>query len=373
MSSFYTLFGVFIASLIVSPAIVMGVSYLLRKYAILDRPEKYKIEKGRPPAPYGIWVSIFIVLLLFIPLILLYWWFSPTLEKRLLIMLILWGILTCVSFIDDLDTIGKSKISVPPLFRLSMQIIIGAIIGMTSIKISYISWAFWGILDLTGYSWDLILGDIHMTFYILPILITIFWYLLVFNAVNFSDWVPGLAGGFSLISFIILGGLALKLLFIDTSSAAEENSHFLLIILAIIIPVTFFVTRLDISRRWLMGDSGTIMLGFLIATLAIIAGGKIATAMAVIGIYLIDLVYVITTRILKGKNPLKWDQSTHLHFRLLELGLSSSQIRTIIFSLTAIFWLSAIFLSTVGKIILLGFITMITIFLTEILSLVKKK
>lgn len=54
MSSFYTLFGVFIASLIVSPAIVMGVSYLLRKYAILDRPEKYKTEKGRPPAPYGI-------------------------------------------------------------------------------------------------------------------------------------------------------------------------------------------------------------------------------------------------------------------------------------------------------------------------------
>ncbi len=32
-----------------------------------------------------------------------------------------------------------------------------------------------------------------MTFYILPILMTIFWYLLVFNAVNFSDGVPGLA------------------------------------------------------------------------------------------------------------------------------------------------------------------------------------
>ena len=59
--------------------------------------------------------------------------------------------------------------------------------------------------------------------------------------------------------------------------------------------------------------------------------------MAVIGIYLIDLVYVITSRILKGKNPLKGDQSSHLHFRLLELGLSASQIRTIIFSLTAIF------------------------------------
>ncbi len=373
MSSISILFGIFIASLIISPLIVRIISSLLRKYAILDRPEKYKNERWRPPAPYGIGVSIFIVLLLFVPVILLYWGFSPTLEKRLIIMLVLWGILTLISFMDDLDTIGKSKIAIPPLFRLAMQIVVGAIIGMTSIKISYISWAFWGILDLTGYSWEVILGDIQMTFYLLPILITIFWYVLVFNAVNFSDWVPGLAGGFSLISFIILGGLALKLLFIDTSLAAEENSKFLLVILAIIIPVTFFVTRLDISRRWLMGDSGTIMLGFLIATLAIIAWGKIATAMAVIGIYLIDLVYVITSRILKWKNPLKWDQSSHLHFRLLELGLSASQIRTIIFSLTAIFWLSAIFLTTIGKVILLGFITIITIFLTEILTLVKKK
>ena len=373
MPPFFILIGIFIASLIVSPLIVSSVSFLLRKYAILDRPEKYKSEQGRPPAPYGIWVSIFIVLLIFIPGVLLWWDFSATLEKRLLIMLILWGVLTIISFIDDLDTIGKSKIAIPPLFRLAMQIVVGAIIGMTSIKISYISWAFWGILDLTGYSWEVILGDLHMTFYLLPILITILWYVLVFNAVNFSDWVPGLAGGFSLISFIILGGLAIKLLFIDTSLAAEENSKFLLVILAIIIPVTFFVTRLDISRRWLMGDSGTIMLGFLIATLAIIAWWKIATAMAVIGIYLIDLVYVITTRILKGKNPLKWDQSTHLHFRLLELGLSQSQIRTIVFSLTAVFGVSAIFLPTIGKIILLFFITIISIFLTEILSLVKRK
>jgi UDP-N-acetylmuramyl pentapeptide phosphotransferase/UDP-N-acetylglucosamine-1-phosphate transferase len=95
----------------------------------------------------------------------------------------------------------------------------------------------------------MVLGDIHVTLYFVPILITIFWYVLVFNAVNFSDGVPGLAGGFSLISFIILGGLAMKLLLIDTSSAATQNSHFLLVMLAIIIPVTFFVTRLDISRR----------------------------------------------------------------------------------------------------------------------------
>lgn len=47
------------------------------------------------------------------------------------------------------------------------------------------------------------------------------------------------------------------------------------------------------------------MLAFLIATLAIIGGGKIATALSVLGIYVIDFAYVITSRLLAGKNPMK--------------------------------------------------------------------
>lgn len=76
-------------------------------------------------------------------------------------------------------------------------------------------------------------------------------------------------------------------------------------ILAIVIPATYLLTKADIARRLIMGDSGTIMLAFLIATFSIIAGGKIATAASVLGIYLIDFIHVITTRILKGKNPMK--------------------------------------------------------------------
>jgi UDP-GlcNAc:undecaprenyl-phosphate GlcNAc-1-phosphate transferase len=123
--------------------------------------------------------------------------------------------------------------------------------------------------------------------------------------VNFSDGVPGLTGGFALISFVILGILAIKLLLTDETIASQENSRFLLSLLAIIIPITYFLTRADISRQVIMGDSGTIMLAFLLATLAIVGGGKIATALSVLGIYVIDLVYVVTTRIMSGQNPMK--------------------------------------------------------------------
>ena len=54
-------------------------------------------------------------------------------------MLIIGGCITLVSFIDDMDTIHQSPISIPPLMRLLMQIGVGAIIGLTSIKISYMS------------------------------------------------------------------------------------------------------------------------------------------------------------------------------------------------------------------------------------------
>jgi hypothetical protein len=57
----------------------------------------------------------------------------------------------------------------------------------------------------------------------------------------------------------------------------------------------------------------------------------------------------------------------------MELGLSQHQIRWIIYSLSAVFGIAAIFLPTIGKIILFAIIALITIFLTEILEKVKKK
>lgn len=160
-------------------------------------------------------------------------------------------------------------------------------------------------MSLSDYFFQFSLAGSLYTIYYIPLILTVFWYVLVFNSINFSDGIPGLTGGFSLISFVILAFLAIKLYLTDTTEASQENSQFILILLAILIPITFLVTRLDIRRLGIMGDSGTIILGFFIATLAIIAGGKIATAMSVIGIYLIDFVYVIGLRILNGKNPMK--------------------------------------------------------------------
>lgn len=373
MSLFVQLITLLLISVALAPIILRGVTFLLRRYGCLDRPHLYKTEKWRSPAPYGAGVAIIVMLLVLSPLIFLYGWFSPLLEKRLLIVIVIGVLISLISFVDDMDTIGKSRIRVPPIVRLLMQISVWVIIGLTSIKISYLSSVFWGIIAIDEFYSIIRIWGMELILYWLPLGVTLFWYVLVFNSVNFSDGVPWLTGGFALISFVILGILAIKLILTDETLASQENSRFLLTILAIIIPITFFLTRADISRQVIMGDSGTIMLAFLIATLAIIWGGKIATALAVLGIYVIDFVYVVTKRTISWKNPMKWDQSTHLHFRLMELGLTQREIRIIVYTLTAIFGLSAIVLSGVGKIILIVVISIITVFLTEILVHVKKR
>lgn len=88
------------------------------------------------------------MLVILTPLIFLFGDFSPLLEKRLLIVLIIGIGISLVSFVDDMDTIGRSPVRVPPIVRLLMQIGVGTIIGLTSIKIAYMSGIFGDIIDL---------------------------------------------------------------------------------------------------------------------------------------------------------------------------------------------------------------------------------
>lgn len=205
MSFALEIFIIFIASCIISPLVLWCVDLCLRRYKLLDRPHLYKSEAGREPVPYGAGISIILTLFVFVPILYGILEFTPILEHRLHIILIIAIIIGLISFVDDMDTIGHSRIRVSPMFRLIMQIGVGIVIGLTSIKIAYVSNIFGGIVDLTAYHFDFLLGgDIYSIYYI-PVIVTVFWYVLVFNSVNFSDGVPGLTGGFALISFIIMG------------------------------------------------------------------------------------------------------------------------------------------------------------------------
>lgn len=346
------------ASVFSSAILIVLFIFLFRKLNLLDHPERYPHEWKRAPIPYWMWI------VLFVNFALLSYFFLDFSLKKLLFILVLGLIILVISFIDDLDTISVIKIKIPPILRLFLQIWVWAFIWITSIKIGYISNIFWWIIHLDNYFLQLWMYKI----FIIPLFFTIVWYVIVFNSLNWSDALPGLTSGLSFVSMIIMTILTIKLYITDTSFLSKENSEFVLLNLAIFIPSVFFIWIFDLKRKLLIGDSGTMFLAFIIATLAIISGWKIATVATVLWVYLIDAFYVIFARLYNKKNPLKWDMTHHLHFRLRKLWFSDEFIRNLVYSLSFLFWIWAIFLDKAWKLIIFSILVVIVIFITKILN-----
>jgi UDP-GlcNAc:undecaprenyl-phosphate GlcNAc-1-phosphate transferase len=82
--------------------------------------------------------------------------------------------------------------------------------------------------------------------------------------------------------------------------------------------------------------SGAYFLGFALGVLSIIGGAKMAAILLVMGLPLLDLVWQVVNRLAHGQNPVKGDRG-HLHFRLVDLGLSQQQIVISYYMFCAVF------------------------------------
>ncbi len=339
-----------------------GVFFLFRRYDIVDKPHLYLHEKWREPLPYPGGITLVLNCILWSSWIL----FSVAQAdvKKALYVLLAWLMTSLIMAWDD------QKRTLPPWFRLGFQIALGAFFGLTAIKIGYVSNIFWGIIALDQFQalqWQI--GN--SVIYGVPLIVTIIWYVLVMNAINWSDNGRAMTSSVGLVTCIILAGLSLKLYLTDPTLASQNNSLFVLAFLTIFIPTIAVFRFFDVRRKCIVGDAGTMFLGFMIATLSIISGGKIATASIVLGIYFIDAFYVILMRLRSGKNPMKGDL-THLHHRMAEQGIDYPLQRRIVMVLSFLFGVWAIFLDTWGKIILFCIIIAVVLSIAQIAQIVDK-
>jgi len=342
----------FIVSFLLSYVVIIIISKLFLKLDIVDNPKKY--NKKRKPVAYSMWIVFFLVFLISS-------YFFVEHNYKLYLLWLFWWLITTISFIDD-------RLEVSAKIRLLIQILIWAVIWVTSIKIWYISNIFWWIINLETYHFEIFNNII----YIIPLIFTIIWYVFIFNAINWTDWISWNTSWLWIISFFILFLLGLILFNKDDWELLLNNSIFVMnisiILVWTLIPFWFF----DVKEKILMWDTGTMFLGFMLASLAIISGWKIATVLVVFWIYVVDAIYVILRRIYNNKNPLNWD-FTHLHHRLLDIWLEKVQVLSIIFSLSFIFWITALFLDKIWKIIVFVIIIFVVIFINEIIRLFIKK
>jgi len=347
------IFITFLFSVLLSLILIIVFKSLFERLNIVDSPEKY--WKKRKPVAYSMWIVFFLVFFISSYL------FIEEYNYKLYLLWFFWAIVSFVSFIDD-------RLNVSAKIRLIIQILIWAVIWVTSIKIGYISNIFGWILNLETYYFEIF----NQIIYIIPLVFTVIWYVFIFNAINWTDWISGNTSGLSIISFFILFLLWFILFWRDDNNELLKNSVFIMQISIILvwslIPFFFF----DVKEKILMGDTWTMFLWFMLASLAIISGGKIATVLVVFGIYTVDAIYVVFRRLYNKKNPMTWD-FTHLHHRLLDLGLSKKWVLSIIFMLSFFFWITALFLDRSWKIIVFVIIIFVVIFINEIIRLAVKK
>lgn len=78
-------------------------------------------------------------------------------------------------------------------------------------------------------------------------------------------------------------------------------------------------------------------------------------------------------RLMSGQHPMKGDKNHHLHFRLMNMGLSKAFVRNFVWSLALLFGFAAAFMDKTGKIILFAIVAVIVVGVTRILAVVERR
>lgn len=172
-----------------------------------------------------------------------------------------------------------------------------------------------------------------------------FWLMGTTYTVKILDGLDGLAAGVVSIGAFIIFLLASLTKFYQPNVALVA-AVFLAACLGFLI-FNFYPARI------FLGESGSMFIGFMLGVLAVISGGKIATALLVIAIPILDLVRVAYVRIKRKQSVFTGDRE-HLHFRLLDAGFSHRQAVLFLYGLAFLFGISTLFLTSLHKLYALG-------------------
>src|SRR5437899_1649864 len=147
--------------------------------------------------------------------------------------------------------------------------------------------------------------------------LTIVWIVAIMNMVNFLDGLDGLAAGVAAIAGMTFAVIALSLAKPDAA-----------ILSAIVFGACIgFLRHNFYPARIFMGDSGALLLGFVLATVAVQGLLKTAATVAlffpllVLAVPIVDTTFVVVRRLKHGERVFEADQA-HLHHRFLRRGFS---------------------------------------------------
>ncbi len=298
-------------------ALSAAITPFVRKFAlsrgIVDAPTSARKIHKREIAYLGglaIFVAFLLTVLLFVPI-----------SRQLVSLLVGCVILVIVGVLDDVYDLS-------PGIKLVAQFAAAGVALSGGIGITVITNPFGGVFDL---SWGRFGVDLFgQQFHITPIanLVSLLWMVGLANTINFLDGLDGLACGVSGIAAVVMFAVAVG------PNVDQPAVAMLAIVLAGaafgFLPHNFYPAKI------FMGDSGAYFLGLTLAMLSIYSGAKLATAALVLGLPILDTLWAVVRRMLRGTSPFRADRQ-HFHHLLLDAGLDQRQAVLVVYAVVAVF------------------------------------
>ncbi len=333
--------GAFILALALSLVLTPLANRAATHWGIIDKPDfARKIHQKPIPLLGGVVIFVVFFAVIFLNYSQL---ISGNLELRHWLGFLIGGLILIVGgTLDDKYNFSPKKQIIFPVLA-----IIAVLIG--GVEITKLSNPFGGYFSVAWLS---------------PIFIAI-WLMGMMYTTKLLDGVDGLVSGVSGIGALVI------FLFTLTTKYYQPDIAFVSLVLAGAI-LGFLVYNWNPASIFL-GEGGSLFLGFALGVLAIISGGKIAIALLVMGIPILDVAWTIMRRLLSRKNPFRTADKKHLHHRLLALGLNQKQTVLVFYFLSAAFGLSGLFLQSQGKFLALIIILLVMMILVVSFSFIKPK
>lgn len=287
-----------IVSWLVTPATI----YIYRSLGWVVDPKKQKhpAHVHEKPVPKGGGVPVFLGTLL--PMVVFLRW-----DSALWAMVLAGVVVVVVGVLDDVWDLS-------PYLRLMTNFLAAAIVIGAGIGISFVTNPLGGgVIVLDGWVANLF---------------ALMWIPFVMNAVNWSSGLDGQATGVVTIAAVTIGLLSFSYSADVTQWPVAVVAFGLAGAFLGYLPYSFY------PQKTMPGYGGTSFAGFMLATLAILSTTKVGTALVVLGVPLIDAVYVGMRRMMVGKAPWRGGRE-HLHHKLMELGWGKRRIALFYYAVTA--------------------------------------
>jgi UDP-GlcNAc:undecaprenyl-phosphate GlcNAc-1-phosphate transferase len=316
----------------------LAVKALANKFRITDKPDlEKKLHERETPLLGGVAIFLaYFILLFFIRQYLVsgdlnyHHWIGVFLGAS---VLMIGGIL------DD-------KFNLKPGRQIIFPLLAAILVVAGGVGIEKVSNPFGGLIHLSDIKFPMIFfGGFWHYFVLIADSFTIIWLMGMMYTTKLLDAVDGLVTGVTSIGALII------FLFTMTTKYFQPDIGIAALLLSGSC-LGFLILNWHPAKIFL-GESGSLFTGYILGVLAIISGGKIAIALLILGIPILDVLWTITRRLISGKNPFRFSDRMHLHHRILNLGIGPKKTVLIYYGFSAIFGISALFLQSKGKLLVL--------------------